>query len=63
MDKYNNQLEMENENIAFDAYSLSYRGYVPNDKHWIGEGNMISDSLSLFEFVEAKVRHWYSFTS
>jgi len=38
----------------FDVYSFSYRGYEPNDKHTIGEKNVIEDSISFINYVKDK---------
>ncbi|GMH91739.1 hypothetical protein TrST_g1836 [Triparma strigata] len=40
---------------VYDIYSFSYRGYEPNDSFGLpSEKNILADSYSFFEFVQAK---------
>jgi len=39
--------------IAFDVFTFSYRGYVPNDSHTPNERNIIDDSIALYDYVKS----------
>ena len=45
-------LQRTDDAVAFDAYTFSYRSYVPNDKHMASESNIIGDSDALWKYVK-----------
>mmetsp|Transcript_21725 Transcript_21725/g.45266 ORF Transcript_21725/g.45266 Transcript_21725/m.45266 type:complete len:435 (+) Transcript_21725:36-1340(+) len=46
-------LSSVDEPIAFDVYTFSYRGYLPNNHHTPTERNIIDDSVALWNYAKS----------